>query len=307
MTDLYRQYRPTTFKAVVGQGEAIAVLQKIAKDEKNRPHAILFSGPSGCGKTTLARILCAKIGCHANDLIEMDSASFRGIDSMREIRGRVGLSPTNGKVRVWLLDELHQMTRDAQNAFLKLLEEPPRHVFFFLATTDPGKLLPTIRTRCTEIKLQRILASDLVTAVKRIEAKEGKELSEDVRDKLVEVADGSARKAIVLLNQIIDLEDEEEQMAVLSSPDAEKQAIDIARALLKPHTKWPEVAGLLKECKEEAEDIRRLILGYATSVLLGGGKLAGRAFFLIEAFRDNFYDSGRAGLAAACYEVFQQK
>src|SRR5690606_3369465 len=107
------------------------------------PHAMLFTGPSGCGKTTLARILRVKLRCSDNDFQEINAADFRGIDSIRSMRQQVGAAPLGGDSRIWLIDEAHSMTADAQNAFLKLLEDTPRHVYFFLATTDPQKLKKT--------------------------------------------------------------------------------------------------------------------------------------------------------------------
>src|SRR5688572_25883760 len=140
--ELYKKFRPKTLKGVVGQEGAVSSLQSMI-DKGRLPHTILFSGPSGCGKTTIARILKGILECSDLDFFEINCADFKGIDMVRDIRRYVGIPPLHGKSRVWLIDEAHQLTKDAQNAFLKLLEDTPKHAYFMLATTDPQKLLPT--------------------------------------------------------------------------------------------------------------------------------------------------------------------
>jgi len=120
------------------------------------PHTLLFSGPPGCGKTTLARILRKKLNCGKYDFSEVNCADFRGIDMVRDIRSHLQQAPISGDCRVWLIDEAHKLSNDAQNAFLKMLEDTPNHVYFFLATTNPQKLLKTIRTRCTEVVVKSL-------------------------------------------------------------------------------------------------------------------------------------------------------
>lgn len=306
MTELYKKHRPKKFKAVVGQGDAVGMIQSMIKAKKV-PHTILFSGPSGCGKTTMARILKDYLGCGDNDCNEVNCADFRGIEMVRDIRQRMGLAPISGSCRVWIIDEAHQLSRDAQNAFLKILEDTPPHVYFMLATTDPQKLLPTIRTRCTEIKARPILQRVLYDLIIKTADKEGAEISEEVVERIAQCADGSARKALVLLHQVIDLEDDEAMLSAIDSADSQKQAIEIARALLNPRTKWSEMAAILKGVDEDPESLRHMILSYATNVLLGGGKMAPRAGFIIEMFSENFYDTKKAGLVASCYGVINSK
>ena len=132
-------------------------------------------------------------------------------------------------------------------------------------------------------------------------AQENTKLSADVLAAIIEAAEGSARKALVILNQIIGM-DEDDRMATITARTESKQAIELARALLNG-SKWPTVSKLLKEIDEDPESLRYMILGYMQAVLLGGGKMAGRAFDIIDTFRDNFYDSKKAGLVAACWEV----
>ncbi len=309
--ELYRKYRPSGFSDVLGQDEAVRMLTDFGK-RKAIPHCLLFSGPSGCGKTTLARILRIKMKCGDADYQELNTADFRGIDMVREIRSRMTLSPMEGKVRVWLIDEAHKLTGDAQNAFLKMLEDPPGHVYFMLATTDPQKLLNTIRTRATEIKVRALKNDEMKQLLDRTCVDEvGSKLTEDVRDKIIDLADGSPRKALVLLNQIMGLEgDEEAALAALSGGIAERDGIELARLLMSSNASWPAVAKLLKELPDletQAEGLRRLMISYASSVALGGGKGAARAVDLIDCFRTPCYDTGRAGLILSCWDAVSAK
>lgn len=301
--ELYRKYRPKTLDEVVGQESAVSVLTRMIKSDRV-PHSILFVGPSGCGKTTLARIMRKKVGCGLQDFDEVNCADFRGIDMVRSIGSQMNLAPMSGRSKVWLIDECQKLTSDGQAAMLKMLEDTPDHVYFFLATTDPQKLLPTIRTRCTEIKVSLLSSEVTVSLLKDVSKKEGMKLvSLDVFDMIAEKAEGSARKALVLFHQVLGLSSEKEQIAALAKADTKTQAIQLARLLITPKPNWNEVAKILKNLDDEPETVRRIMLGYAGSVLLGNGKLAKRALFLIDVFGSNFYDSGQAGLIAACYAV----
>ena len=303
MTELYKKYRPIKFSGMIGQSSSVKVLQTKLK-KKTLPHALLFTGPSGCGKTTFARILRKKLGCGKHDFTELDCADFRGIEMVRNIRSHLHQAPISGKCRIWLIDECHKMTGDAQNAFLKMLEDTPSHVYFMLATTDPQKLKVTIRTRCTEIIVRSLNRKSMFKLISYICGMEKIGLPEEVAEKIIECSYGSARKALVLLNQVIELDNEDDMIEAIKTTTAEVQALSIARALLNPHTKWMEMIKILKESSdEEPESIRWMILGYAKTILLSGGKLSGRSYLIIDTFRDNFYDSKWAGLIASCYEI----
>src|SRR3954470_3182408 len=186
MASLYRQYRPRTFDEVVGQEHVVRTLQSAVASGRIA-HAYLFSGPRGTGKTSLAKILAKALNCvngptptpdgtcerclaiheaRSLDVIELDAASHRGIDDIREIRERVALHPVEGRYKVYILDEAHSLTADASNALLKTLEEPPEHVVFVLCTTESAKLLPTIRSRCQRFSFHRPGPRDIVRVLR---------------------------------------------------------------------------------------------------------------------------------------------
>lgn len=303
--ELHLEARPTTFKQVVGQPDACRQLVGLAKAEGGLPHCLLFTGPSGCGKTTLARIVRRRLRCGDRDFFEVNAAENRGIDMVRGIQQRVGLAPLDGEARVWLIDECHQLTADAQGAFLKLLEEPPDHVYFMLATTHPEKLRKAIRTRCTEVKVRELTEDETVALVRQVaEDHADKELDDAVVGKLAEVAEGSARKALVLLQQVMNIGDPDKAVEVLQRSDSKLAAIEIARALMA-RKKWADVAKLIKGVDEEPESLRWMILAYFSTVALGGGATADRAVAVMEEFQYNYFDTKRAGLIMSCYRATQ--
>jgi DNA polymerase III gamma/tau subunit len=304
--EYHLKHRPTLLKEIVGQPEAVRVMVSLIKEDKI-PHVTLFTGPSGCGKTTAARILKDKLGCAEHDFTEVNCAEARGIDMVRDIKSRMGMAPIGGKCRVWLLDEVGKLTGDAQSAILKILEDTPSHVYFMLATTDPQKLLKTIHTRCTEIKFKSVEGKDLKVLLQRVLTLEGKSVTDQVVERIIEVSEGSPRKALVILNGIVDLKSEDEQLDSILSNDVKKVGFDLAKMLMDRKTKWKDIANLLLQVDEEPEAVRRVVLGYASSALLKGWGDQGRAYLIIQIFRDDFFSCGKPGLVGSCYEIFGDK
>lgn len=301
-TELYLRYRPKKFSEVIGQESAVNTLVDMGR-RKAMPHVLLFVGGSGTGKTTLARIVARKLKCTGLDFLELNAAKERGIEMVRGISQRMGLAPVSSPCRIWLLDEVGLLTHEGQSALLKMLEDTPQHVYFFLATTNPEKLKETIKTRCTTIACRAIRTADLELLVAKIAAAEGKTLDELVVEKIAETAQGSARAALVILHQIIGMETVEKQMAGIGDVDVSGDGFKIAQLLNNGRTRWPEMSAALSATDADPEGIRYVILGYFRKVLVGKGGNPARAAAIIESFQYNFFDSKAAGLAAACYSV----
>lgn len=297
--ELYRKHRPKTLDRVIGNRDTVTALSKMLELGKV-PHSLLFSGPSGCGKTTLARIMAHELGCSPADLCEMNAASFRGIDTIRDIQRVLHLSPVGGKCRAWIVDEAHQLSKDAQNAALKMLEDTPDHVYFLFCTTDPDKLILTVRNRLSPLPVSRLDHDDAERLIKRVAKKEGIDLSSDGLRAVVEQCGGSARAALVILDKIRHVPRDKQAEAATVPSEEERATIDLCRALIK-RAQWAEVAKILRALKAEPEEVRYGVLGYARQVLLGNPK--SRAYAVICAFAEPFFHSREAGLAAACYEA----
>ena len=199
---LYRKYRPSSLEELVGQGDAVQLIREQIKNG-NLSHAYLFSGPRGVGKTSLARIIATTIGCDpVFDITEIDAASHNKVDDVRELNDSVNfIASSPGKKRVFILDEVHMLSNAASNAFLKTLEEPPEHVIFILATTEPERVIETIRSRTTQIAFKRIKNADIITSLEKISKAEKINLSKDVLEYIANQSDGSLRDAINLFEQ----------------------------------------------------------------------------------------------------------
>lgn len=220
---LYRKYRPTGWDEVIGQDHVVQTLKHaIAKDRVG--HAYLFAGPRGTGKTTLARILAKAVNCLASDpssrpcnecehckavnenrfldLIEMDAASNTGVDDVRELRDKIGFSPSQGRFKVYIIDEVHMLSTPAFNALLKTLEEPPPHAMFVLATTEIHKIPATVLSRCQRHEFRRVAVSEIVSNLRTIVGREGWEADDDALVLIARQATGSIRDAQSLLDQL---------------------------------------------------------------------------------------------------------
>ncbi|WP_110114895.1 DNA polymerase III subunit gamma/tau [Bacillus sp. CGMCC 1.16541] len=225
---LYRVYRPQSFNDVVGQKHIIQTLQNALTQEKFS-HAYLFSGPRGTGKTTAAKILSKAVNCEKaptaepcnecpsclgimdgsiSDVIEIDAASNNGVDEIRDIRDKVKYAPSAVRYKVYIIDEVHMLSIGAFNALLKTLEEPPPHVIFILATTEPHKIPLTIISRCQRFDFKRISNDDIVYRMKEVLSSESVEIEETALYEVAKASEGGMRDALSLLDQAISYSDD---------------------------------------------------------------------------------------------------
>lgn len=222
---LYRKYRPQSFKDVLGQDHVVKVLLG-AIDAGKIAHAYLFAGSRGTGKTSVARIFAKAIGCSDNDLYEIDAASNRGIDDIRELRDGVRTLPFESPYKVYLIDEVHMLTKEAFNALLKTLEEPPKHVIFILATTEIEKLPATVVSRCQTFIFKKSSQEILKNMVGRVAEEEGFLLEPSSADLIAFLGDGSFRDAQGILQKILSSSKDksvsvDEVLAVTGAPRAQ--------------------------------------------------------------------------------------
>lgn len=248
---LYRKYRPKNFEEVAGQKEIVKTLKTSLRNGKTS-QAYLFTGPRGVGKTTLARLIAKGVNCLKNgitdepcnecenclainngtfmDLVEIDAASNRGIDEIRQLKEKINYQPVKGRKKIYIIDEVHMLTKEAFNALLKTLEEPPEHVIFILATTEADKILPTIISRCQRYDFKTLSVNDMKEQLKFISESEGVSLPEEVAELIYENSGGSVRDAVSILERImvtclgeeITLEKSEQVLGVTSAKKMEE-------------------------------------------------------------------------------------
>jgi DNA polymerase-3 subunit gamma/tau len=275
-----RKWRPQTFDDVVGQDHVVRTLRN-AISRGRIAHAYLFVGPRGTGKTSTARIFAKALNCTGGpkadfdpadpacqsiaagthlDVIEIDGASNNGVDQVRDLRDTVQYSPAQGRYKIYIIDEVHMLSAAAFNALLKTLEEPPPHVKFVFATTDPQKVLPTIVSRCQRFDLKPIPSPLVVERLKRIATAEGIEVTDAALGCVARMADGGMRDAQSILDQLISFcgqrIDEPDVLDVYGLVAAEKLAAIAAAMAAGDH---PEILRLVDECDAAGRDLARLL------------------------------------------------
>ncbi len=259
---LYRTYRPQTFNEVAGQKVIVQTLENALKQNKIA-HAYLFAGPRGTGKTTMAKLFAKALNCEEGvghqcnkcsnclgvingshpDIFEIDAASNNGVDSVRDLVDNVNYSPIKGRYKVYIIDEVHMMSASAFNALLKTLEEPPAHVIFILATTEPHKILPTILSRCQRYNFTKVSDKDIKERMVDILNEEKITYEEKALDLIISLADGGVRDALSMLDQVL---------AYANNNLTEQNVLDLFALLSKP-----EKLSLLNAIKNN--DIRTII------------------------------------------------
>jgi DNA polymerase-3 subunit gamma/tau len=316
---LYQEVRPSSFDEVVGNKTTVSALKKVAcRNPKDRPHTFLFSGPTGCGKTTLARILSKELGCFDGNVIELNAANTRGIDTTREIHDFVHADCFNSGPKCFIFDECHELTASAQEALLKILEDTPENCYFIFCTTEPKSLIPTIRNRCTEYEVCKIGVRqiedllDHVCTVAGIVPPVGiidgvQTTPQDLIGGIAAVSDGSPRTALVLLEKVNGLTVEEAIEILSMSSDSENTIQDLCKLLIQsPELRvknFSKIMGTFDKINEDSERIRKYMMAFLA------GKMSSFASknkidecrdikHLMEVFSENTFYGGRSQLCA---------
>lgn len=304
---LQNRYRPDNLGKVAGNLNTIDSIRKVVGRE-DPPKSYLITGPAGCGKTTLAYIIRDMLGCTPSAFHEFDASADRGIDKIRKIKEESQLLPMTGDVMVMFFDECHQITAAAQEAMLKLLENPPEHVYLILATTEMSKLKPTVVRRCTQFAVDRLNRTQMVHLLMDICEKEGKPKGKALLSKIFKVSWGSPGQAVKLLDQVIDMKDEKLAEESLENVTFDENTAFMLCKVLSSRSmtgidKWNKSREMLKTFKGSAEDARLTILSYFEKILIDSGD------FKVATIMTNFVDSvmytGRSGLSLCVYFACQ--
>lgn len=267
---LYQLLRPSDFDGIFGNKSVVKALQKYCRvDPDKRNHAVLFHGPSGCGKTTLARIVAHEVGAEDLSIIELNAANTRGIDTIREIQANAQLLPAFGDAKVYIIDESHQLTKAAQEALLKVMEDYPLHAYYFMCTTAPENLIKTIRNRCVSYQVSPLDRDTMIEFIVEVCDVIEFKPSEDIVEAIAHLAEGSSRVAVVSLEQIMELDDEEVMLDLLvKGSQDDPETIELCKLMmLAPKLRlkrWKEAIRLASQltASTESETVRRSVIGF---------------------------------------------
>lgn len=304
-TTLHTKFRPQTFTEVIGQDTVVRSFREALK--KGTSHAFLFHGPTGTGKTTLSRLGAYTVGCTERELLEIDAATFTGIDDMRVVTSGLSYRPLGGGNKSVIVDECHALSAQAWKSLLKSIEEPPSYVYWFLCTTELNKVPETIRTRCTRYELQPVSTDALFDLLLDVANREKLPISEAVVELCAKQARGSPRQALVNLGACAGAKEEKDARSLLRAVEGSAGVIDLCRALVERKDFLKVVLPILNDLKDQnAESVRQVVRDYMTKVVLGSKseKAAGGALEVLDEFSTPFPSGdGISPVVMACARI----
>ena len=303
MSDLINKYRPRTLDELHGQDHIIASLNKF--DKNTLPHAFLLHGPSGTGKTTVARIIANILEIkNKSGIIEIDAATYTSINDMRSLQEELKYKLfANNPIKLVILDECHSLSKQAWQSLLKIIEEPPDHVYFCLCTTELNKVPKTIKTRCRDYNFKLLNRADLLNYVAYVCDREGLDVPDFYIDAVVESSGGSPRQALVNISKIMSISDDRLIKSLLAIQNETKEVIDLCRWLANPkirtlHNSWQNAMELVKamDCTS-TEGIRIVVFNYMSKALLNCKDPANAVhyLFVLEAFSHPYENPNKIG------------
>jgi len=253
-------YRPGTWDEVCGQEAVVTALRGVCK--RRTAHTFLLSGPAGTGKTTLARIATDSLGCHPSERIEIDAATYTGVDDMRRIQEIAKLKPFSDSPRCVIIDECHRLSGQAMDSLLKVTEEPPDHLFWFFCTTNPAKLPKTLQTRCAKFELKPLTDSQLGNIYSDVIEQEKIKLPPDVGELIIRNANGSARQMLSNLEICRDAKTKKEVAELLRIALDTVAVIELCRFLAQPGS-WAKCMTIMDKLEDESpEGVRIVVTNY---------------------------------------------
>lgn len=311
---LHLDYRPQNLDQIAGNEVTVESLRSIfVNREKDFPHAILFQGPKGCGKTTMARIISNILldkpsdDCKA-DFIQMDGGDVKA-DTVELIKQQIRYKPQSAKCRIFLIDEAHMIGQGGdsnknvpQNNMLTILENAPKHVYFIFTTTDPERLLGTIKSRCTTYEVRALTSRQTKNLLEDVLKKEDvSDIPSSILNEIINVSDGCPREALKILDQIIDMPLDKMSEAVQDFRSADRNTADLVKGLLNKDS-WDRIRTTLKRMDlSNPENVRLAIFGWmASEVMKGENPLAA---IIADEFKSPFYSTGKNGIIMACYKI----
>ena len=297
---LHIKHRPKVWDDFKGNAGVISSLKTIVK-KVDTPHSFLFTGPSGTGKTTLAYILANSLSIHKDSITCCNASKDRGIDSIRDLLNKAKYKTRKGNRKAYILDEVHGLTKESQNALLEALENTPKHVYFILCTTDPQKIIPAIHTRCTSYKVNYLSDVQVGELLDKVVDMEKKELTTEVKNGIIDASEGCPRECLKILDQVIDMQREDALVVLEAMKDTQgqdKHVVELCR-LLNTGASWCDVSKVISCLKGDWEQFRYAILGYMAAALLRDGDE--RVSIIIANFSESFIYTKKAGMVLACY------